>query len=61
MEDIGEDLLLGDAEVHVLVVGVRALVDDPVHVQVQMIKLWDLGKGKKKQLLILFSLKNVCK
>lgn len=34
MEDVGEDLLFCDAEVHVLVVGVWALVDDPIHVQV---------------------------
>lgn len=42
VEDVGKDLLLSDTEVYVLVVGVRALVDDPVHVQVQIIKLWDL-------------------
>lgn len=46
MKDVGEDLLLCDAEVHVLIVGVRALVDDPVHVQVQIIKLRDLSKER---------------
>jgi hypothetical protein len=46
VEDILEDLLLGDAEMRIEVVGMRADVYDPVHVQVQIVKLRDLYKGR---------------
>ena len=42
MENVREYFLLGDPEVGVVVVRVGAGVDDPVHVQVQIVKLGDL-------------------
>jgi hypothetical protein len=42
VEDVGEDLLLCDAEMWVIILGVRADVDHAIHVQVQVVKLWDL-------------------
>ena len=37
-----KDLLLADPKVRVVVVGVRANVDDAVHVQVQVVEFGDL-------------------
>lgn len=34
VEDVGKNLLLRDAKVYILIIGVWALVDDAVHVQV---------------------------
>lgn len=44
MENVGKNLLLRDAEVDVLVVGVGALMNDAVHVQVEVIELGNLGR-----------------
>ena len=37
-----DDLLLSDSEVRVVIVGVGAIVDDSVHVKVQVVKLGNL-------------------
>ena len=42
MKYILKDLFLGNPEVRVIIIGMGADVDDPVHVQVQVIELWDL-------------------
>ena len=42
VEDVRDDLLLCDPEVRIIVVGVRTVVDDPVHVQIQVVKLRNL-------------------
>ena len=42
MENILENLLLTDSEVRIVIVGVGADVDDAVHVEVEVVKLWDL-------------------
>ena len=42
MEDVCDDLLLGDPEVRVVVVWVGAVVDDAVHVEVEVVELGDL-------------------
>lgn len=47
VEDIREDLLLGNAEVHILIVWVGALVYNPVHVQIEVVKLWNLRKKEQ--------------
>lgn len=47
MEDIGKDFLLGNAEVDILVVRVGTLVDDPVHVQIEIVKFWNLNRERK--------------
>ena len=42
MENVLENLLLADSEVRIVIVGVRADVDDSVHVQVEVVKLRNL-------------------
>ena len=42
VEDVRDDLLLRNPKVWIIVVGVRAVVDDPVHVEVQVVKLRNL-------------------
>lgn len=47
MEDVSKNLLLRDAKVDIFIVGVRALVDDAVHVQIEIVKLWNLREERK--------------
>lgn len=42
LEDIVEDLLFGNAESDVIVVRMRAVVNDSIHVQVQIVELGNL-------------------
>ena len=42
MENVLEYFLLTDAEVRIVIVGVGADVDDAIHVEVEIVKLWDL-------------------
>lgn len=46
MEDVCKNLFLRDAKVDVLVIGMGTLVDNPIHVQIQIVKLWDLKNRK---------------
>ena len=41
-QNVLENFLLGDSEVRVVIIGMGADVDDPVHVQVQVVELRDL-------------------
>ena len=41
-EYFGENLVLWHSEHWVVVVGMRAHVNDPIHVQVEIVKLWYL-------------------
>lgn len=41
-ENVTEYLLLGDAKVYIGVIGMRAHMDDSIHVQVHVIELWQL-------------------
>ena len=50
MKDVFEYLLVRDAEVWVIVVGVRTRVNDAVHIQVEVVKLWDLRWHAKRHL-----------
>lgn len=45
VENVRENLLLGDAKLDVRVVRMRAIVNDSVHVQVQVIELGNLCAG----------------
>lgn len=47
MEDVSENLLLGNAEVDILIIWMGALMDDPIHVQIQIVKLWNLQENQK--------------
>ena len=42
MKNILEDLLLTDSKVRIVIVGMRADVDDAVHVEVEVVKLGNL-------------------
>lgn len=42
MEYINKDLFLGDSKVRVIVIWVRTLVNDAIHVKVQVVEIWDL-------------------
>lgn len=44
MEDVCKNLFLRNAKVDILIVWVRTLVDDAVHVQIEVVKLWNLTK-----------------
>ena len=48
MEDVCKNLFLRDAKVDIFVVGVGTLVDNPIHVQIEIVKLWDLRRAKPK-------------
>lgn len=47
MEDVSKYLFLRDAKVDILIIRVRALVDDAVHVQIEIVKLWNLRGDRK--------------
>ena len=49
VEDVSKNLFLRNAKVNVLVIRVGTLVDDPIHVQIEIVKLWNLEKKKEKQ------------
>lgn len=51
VEDVSEDLFLGDAEVDVLIVGVGTLVNDPIHVQVEIVEFWNLKRKKQTKIM----------
>ena len=42
IKDIVENLVLRDAKRWVVIIGVGADVDDAIHVQIEVIKLWNL-------------------
>lgn len=42
MKNIQEDLFLGDTELYVSIVRMRAVVYDTVHIQVKVVELWNL-------------------
>ena len=42
--DVFEDLFLCDSEVRVVIFGMRAYMDDAIHVQIQVVKFWQLVK-----------------
>ena len=42
VEYVREDLLLRNSEVWVVIFWMRAHVDHTIHVQIQVVKLWDL-------------------
>ena len=42
VKDVLKDLLLADPEVRVVIIGMRADVDDAVHVEIQIVKLRNL-------------------
>lgn len=44
MENVCKNLLFGDAEVNVFIIWMRTLMDDPIHVQIEIVKFWDLEK-----------------
>ena len=44
MEDVREDFLLADAKVHVVVVRMRADVNDAVHVEIEIVENGNLKK-----------------
>lgn len=44
MKNVSENLLLRDAKMHILVVWVGTLVNDPVHVQIEIVKFRNLKK-----------------
>lgn len=44
MEDVCKNLFLRNAKVDIFIVWVRTLVDDAVHVQIEVVKLWNLTK-----------------
>lgn len=47
MEDVGKNLLLGNAKVDILIVRVGTLVDNPIHIQIEIVKLWNLRRKKQ--------------
>ncbi len=48
MEDIAEDLFFGYAEMRVFVIRMRTCVNDPVHIQVEIVELGDLQWPKNR-------------
>ena len=42
IEDVVENLVLRDAKRWVVIIGVGTDVDDAIHVQIEVIKLWNL-------------------
>lgn len=44
MEDVSKNLFLRNAKVDIFVVGVGTLMDDPVHVQIEIVKFWNLKR-----------------
>lgn len=52
MENVSENLFLRDAEVNVLIIWVGALVDDAIHIQVEIVELWNLREERKKIIII---------
>ena len=54
MKDVSEDLLLRDAEVRVVIVRVGTCVDDPIHVQVQVVKFRNLQHVQLISLPVLY-------
>ena len=42
VENIFEDLFFCYSEVRVIIIGMRAIMNDSVHIQIQVIKFWDL-------------------
>lgn len=46
MEDVSKNLLLRNAKVDILVVRVGALMNNPVHVQIEIVKFWNLESEK---------------
>lgn len=48
MEDVSKNLLLRNAKVDILVVRVGALMNNPVHVQIEIVKFWNLKSKKIK-------------
>ena len=51
MEDVREDFLLADAKVHVVVVRMRADVNDAVHVEIEIVENGNLKKGSSSGVL----------
>lgn len=52
MEDVSKNLFLRDAKMDILIIGVGALVDDAIHVQIEIVKFWNLRRKKKKYIHI---------
>lgn len=48
MEDVCKNLFLRDAKVDILIVWVRTLVDDAIHVQIEIVKLWNLRTERNR-------------
>lgn len=58
MKDVGKYLFLRYAEVDILIIGVGALVNNSIHVQIEIVKFWNLRSKKKKSLNIHFNTLN---
>lgn len=42
VEDVSKNLLLRDAKMDILIIWMGALMNDPIHVQIEIVKLWYL-------------------
>lgn len=53
MEDVSKNLFLRNAKVDILVIRVGTLMDDPIHVQIEIVKFWNLKneRGGKNRLV----------
>ncbi len=49
MEDVGENLFLRNAKVDILVVGVGTLMDNPIHVQIEIVKFGNLKRERNNK------------
>lgn len=47
MEDVSKNLLLRNAKVNILIIWVWTLMNNPVHVQIEIVKFWNLKRGGK--------------
>lgn len=47
MKDVGKNLLLRNAKVDILIIWVGALMNNPIHVQIEIVKLWNLKSEKE--------------
>lgn len=54
-ENVLEDLLLSYSEVYIIVVRMRAVVDDAIHVEIQTVELWNLLREISKKILFWFA------
>lgn len=44
MEDVSKNLFLRNTEVDILVIWMRTLMDDAIHVQIEIVKFWNLKR-----------------